>query len=442
MMALFNGGLRSLIPHRDVKDADDAVNRLEEELEGKRKAKAKQSPAPPPAGGASADKSAGKAGPQQAEKKVSVVSEDVGVSGTESDIPPADDAALPAPPKPLVTPLTFDDLEVGGETVQKKESKESARQPAIRPEIKEVAPRPEVASSEEDMWDKHEEEVQHILIADINVNASQPRRSFSKVAMAELSSSIEQHGILQPLVVRRTAGGYELIAGERRLRAAKSLGWGKVPCVVRRGVETGASQLELALIENIQREDLNPVEEALAYRQLNEEYGMTHEEIGKRVGRSRVGITNAIRVLQLPEEVQQGVRDGVISSGHAKAILMIPDAEKQVRFYRHLVAEGLTVRKAETRARRIQRTMQLDDPMREKRRGRSAFEIKYSGRLEDYFGFDARVRFIDSMNRFEIVFRTYSQQEIEELIGRLLGERALPKKIDKDVIEAHEEDEE
>jgi ParB family chromosome partitioning protein len=211
---------------------------------------------------------------------------------------------------------------------------------------------------------------------------------------------------------------------------------------VRRGVETGASQLELALIENIQREDLNPVEEALAYRQLNEEYGMTHEEIGKRVGRSRVGITNAIRVLQLPEEVQQGIREGVISSGHAKAILMIPDAEKQVRFYRHLVAEGLTVRKAETRARRIQRTMQLDDPMREKRRGRSAFEIKNSGKLEDHFGFDARVRFLDAMNRFEIVFRTYSQEEVEELIGRLMGERPLPKKVDRDVIEAHEDEEE
>jgi ParB family chromosome partitioning protein len=415
MTALFNGGLRSLIPRRDVQDADDAVEELDKELE--KKTKQEEEPT---------------------EKIVSVVSEDDEVL----EAPAPEETVVAAPPKPLVTPLTFDDLEASGAVPEapapKKENKPAKKKAARKADVVPAA----AVESAEDMWDKHEEEVQHILISDIHVNSSQPRRSFSKEAMAELSGSIEQHGILQPLVVRRSEKGYELIAGERRLRAAKSLGWERVPCVVRRGVETGASQLELALIENIQREDLNPVEEALAYRQLNEEYGMTHEEIGKRVGRSRVGITNAIRVLQLPDEVQQGIREGVIASGHAKAILMIPDKEKQVRFYRHMVAEGLTVRKAETRARRIQRTMQLDDPMREKRRGRSAFEIKNSGKLEDHFGFDARVRFLEAMNRFEIVFRTYSQEEVEELIGRLMGERALPKKVDRDVIEAHEDEEE
>jgi len=112
---------------------------------------------------------------------------------------------------------------------------------------------------------------------------------------------------------------------------------------------------------------------------------------------------------------------------------MIPDDEKQIRFYRHLVEEGLTVRKAETRARRIQRTMKLDDPMREKRQGRGSYEVKYSGKLEDYYGFDAKVRFLEQNNRFEVIFRCYSLEEIEELIGRLMGKRPLPKKVDEDV---------
>jgi ParB family chromosome partitioning protein len=416
MRNVFKGGLRSLIPHRDVEDPDDILDRLDEEPDaGKPKQEEKPS----------------------GSRQVNVVSEDEENKISER-VP--DEPSTTLPPKPLVTPLTFD-----GDLGVSEEPAEEAQKDTVKPLTVSKKKEPQKVASQtpaqDESWDKHEKNVHHIPIAQIRVNASQPRHSFAKEPMKELTSSIEQHGILQPLVVRRAEDGYELIAGERRLRAAKSLGWERVPCVVRRGVQTSASRLELALIENIQRQDLNPIEEALAYRQLNEEYGMTHEEIGRRVGRSRVGITNAIRVLQLPDEVQQGLIQGTISTGHAKAILMIPDQEKQVRFYRHLVEEGLTVRKAETRARRIQRTMQLDEPMREKRKGRSAFEIKSSGKLEDHFGFDTRVRFLDSMNRFEVVFRCYSQEEIEELVGRLLGTRALPKKVDKDVIEAHEEEE-
>jgi ParB family transcriptional regulator, chromosome partitioning protein len=421
----FKGGLSSLIPHHDVEDADEAVDRLDEELSEE----------------AAEPRVSRK---RSGEKRVNVVSEDDEKQETKAPYVGAEEEkeeAAPAPQKPLVTPLTFDDTDS-----EPAEKPATPAAPAAKTHVKARA-----AEKAADKlsgtklgagWDKHEKDVRHIPMSDIRVNASQPRHSFDKTKMTELTNSIEQHGILQPLVVRQAEKGYELVAGERRLRAAKALGWDKVPCVVRRDVRSSASRLELALIENIQRQDLNPVEEALAYRQLNEEYGMTHEEIGRRVGRSRVGITNAIRVLQLPDEVQQGIIDGKISTGHAKAILMIPDAEKQVRFYSHLVEEGLTVRKAETRARRIQRTMQLDEPLRQKRKGRSAFEIKYSGKLEDHFGFDARVKFVDEMNRFEVIFRTYSQIEIEELLGRLLGTRSLPKKVDKDVIEAQAEEEE
>ncbi|MBI4021832.1 MAG: ParB/RepB/Spo0J family partition protein [Candidatus Andersenbacteria bacterium] len=394
MKNILKGGLRSLIPHRQVEDADDVLELLDEETDAGRNEAAVKRPV---------------GRPRKADKvsRVNVVSADEEGETTDEQA-----AQLVRPEKPLVTPLTID-MEEKVETP-----------PSVRREDKTAM------TGGRGMWDKHEEQVHHIQIAAIAINRSQPRRMFGETEMAELTNSIAMHGILQPLVVRRLGGGFELIAGERRLRAAKSLGWDRVPCVVRRDVRGNASRLELALIENIQRKDLNPVEEAMAYRQLNEEYGMTHEEIGRRVGRSRVGITNAIRVLQLPEEVQQGLANGTISEGHAKAVLMIPDREKQVRFFQHMVAEGLTVRKAETRARRIQRTMELDDPLREKRKGRSRFEIKYSGLLEDRYGFDARVQFVGQRNRFEITFRSYSQEEVEELIGRLLGTRPLPKKLD------------
>ncbi len=421
MKNILKGGIMSLIPKRGVADADDVLDRIEEE-EGvvKRKVnRVKMAGGPAsPAGG-------------PVKQKVSVVAEE---EGEEEEITEA------TPEKPLVTPLTIDvDDEEEGEGEEKTEEESAGEFEEEGEEksegVREEAVVAEVAREESAMWDKHEGDVQHVAVGDIQINPSQPRRKFDEVEMQELTDSIAQHGILQPLVVRRRKGGYELVAGERRLRAAKRLGWDYVPCVVRRGVRSEAARIELALIENIQREDLNPVEEAMAYQQLNEEYGMTHEEIGQRVGRSRVGITNTIRILQLPEEVRKGLVNGTISAGHARAILMIPDEEKQKRFYRHLVAEGLTVRKAETRARRIQRTMGLDDPLRRKRRGRTAFEIEYSGRLEDRYGYDAKLRFNEDKNRFEVMFKCHNQRDIEELLGMLLGTRPLPEKMDKDVIE-------
>ncbi len=287
-----------------------------------------------------------------------------------------------------------------------------------------VAP---VAASEDEDWDRHENNVEHIALGDITINPLQPRRSFDPEEMEELKASIEQHGILQPLVVRRLEGGkYELIAGERRLRATKSLEWTKVPAVVRRNVASDDTRLVYALIENVQRENLNPIEEAQAYDQLNKEYGLTHEEIGERVGKTRVRITNIMRVLKLPAEIQRGLSEGKITSGHAKAILMIPDEEKQIKFYQHMLEEGLTVRKAETRARRIQRTMNITDAQRKRIGTRHPLAQRYSPMLEDRFGYDARIKYNEPSNRFEIVFRAHNNTELEELVGRMLGTAAMP----------------
>lgn len=418
MKRVIKGGLQSLIPKRDVKDADEVIERLDDEGEliG--------------VGGEEASDERMEV-ESSASKKVTVIEEsEVGDDAGAEET--AGDEELAKPSKPLVTPLKIDvDDEDDGEA---EESDDPSASPSVSRKSGMAAPsvRHDRAQGgvDAEKWDKHEEDVQHVAIGDIKINPSQPRRQFDPVGMEELASSIEQHGILQPLVVRRRKRGYELIAGERRLRAAKSLGWNRVPCVVRRDVSSDASRIEMALIENIQRQDLNAVEEAMAYKQLNEEYGMTHEEIGQRVGRSRVGVTNTIRVLQLAAEIQRGMIEGKISAGHGRAILMIPDEDKQIRFYRHLLEEGLTVRKAETRARRIQRTMDVDDPMRRKRKGRSAFEIKYSGLLEDRYGYDAHIRFNEVKNRYEVYFKCHSQQEIKELLGRLLGTEPLPGSAD------------
>lgn len=469
MKNVFRGGLRSLIPNRKVQDADDVLDELEDdELDQEEETEEAKPGRKLPI--ALEDE-------QEEEEPAEDVKQAEVKNTTEEE-----EEVWKAPAAPQVTPLQidFDDdegpdlklqqakktkakvpvkakpndlaIKIEERPRQKKlvvEDSESVPEPMlVDDQIQDSQPVEEIRSARVsadkpasgNIWDKHEGDVQHVKVGEIGINPNQPRRRFDKVDMEELKKSIAQHGILQPLVVRRTDEGFELVAGERRLRAAKDLGWEKVPCVIRRDVTSGASRLELALIENIQREDLNPVEEALAYKQLNEEYGMTHEEIGERVGRSRVGITNIIRVLQLPEEIQRGLIDNKISPGHAKAILMIPDEEKQLRFYRHLVEEGLTVRKAETRARRIQRTMRLDDPMRRKRKGRTAFEMKYSGVLEDRYGFDAKVRFDEHKNRYEVVFRCFNKDEIDQLLGRLTGTESLPEESqDKDVIDADED---
>ncbi len=360
-----------------------------------------------------------------------------------------EDAAV-IPKKPLVTPISFDDEraktprkiavnEVEEEVIEET-SEEVAKAPVEQPTMMQS---PVVAQDdgklEGELWDQHEASVQHIVIGDITINPFQPRRTFDSSEMQDLKESIERNGILQPLVVHRLdSGAYELIAGERRLRAAKSLKWDKVPCVVRREIKSDTSRLVYALIENIQRQNLNPIEEAQGYMQLNRDFGLSHEEIGQRVGKSRVGITNIVRVLQLPVEIQRGVSEGKITMGHAKAILMIPDAEKQIRFYHHLVEEGLTVRKAEVRARRIQRVTNPDG-ISSKKIGRGnthPLALKYSPVLEDRYGYNANVKYNEDKHFFEVIFRVENDVDLGVLCGRLMGTEELPPQdLDKDVME-------
>jgi ParB family chromosome partitioning protein len=186
-------------------------------------------------------------------------------------------------------------------------------------------------------------------VADIHPNPLQPRRQFSEASLEELADSLKRHGLLQPVVVSRSAGGgYELIAGERRWRAARLAGLERIPAVLR---ETAgdADQLALALIENLQREDLTPIEEARAYHHLRAELGLSQEEIARGVGKERSTVANALRLLQLPLAVQELVDSGELSAGHARALVGVGDGEKQTTLARRCVREGWSVRDLERR---------------------------------------------------------------------------------------------
>ena len=185
-----------------------------------------------------------------------------------------------------------------------------------------------------------------VNINDIEPNREQPRKTFDEEALSELAASIGEHGIIQPLVVRPIAdGGYQLIAGERRWRAARIAGLNEVPVVIRE--ITDSELLELALVENLQREDLNPIEEAQGLSLLMETYEMTQEQAAKRVGKSRPAVANAIRLLLLPPSVVDMVRDGKISAGHARALLALSDNEKIKELADRIIKKGMSVRDTE-----------------------------------------------------------------------------------------------
>jgi len=204
-------------------------------------------------------------------------------------------------------------------------------------------------------------DLQQIRVADISPNRFQPRRTFTEPELAELEASIKANGLLQPVVVRaRGDGKWELVAGERRLRAVSRLGWSEIPAVVRDFDDR--AMLTLALVENLQRADLNPLEEAEGYQRLIDEFGLTQQQVADAVGKDRTSITNLLRVLTLQPAVRQLVERGHISAGHARALLPIKDERRQLDLANEIVARQLSVREVEARARTM--TAQPDTPTR------------------------------------------------------------------------------
>jgi len=203
--------------------------------------------------------------------------------------------------------------------------------------------------------DKHDKpmpvEILSVIdIRSIRLNPRQPRKMFDKDKLDELADSIREHGVIEPVIVRPTDdGAYELVAGERRFRATVLAGLQSIPAVVR--IVDDRQSLELALIENLQREDISPLECAEAYRRLMDEFGLTQEQIAERVGKNRSTIANTLRLLNLPPEILESLSKGEITEGHARALLSVNDREKQLNFWRKVVSQGLSVRETERLSR-------------------------------------------------------------------------------------------
>jgi ParB family chromosome partitioning protein len=258
----------------------------------------------------------------------------------------------------------------------------------------------------------------------IEPNPRQPRRQMDEAALAELADSVREHGLLQPLVVTPLPPGagdgrprYRLVAGERRWQAAKIAGLVRAPVVVRD--VTPRELLELALVENVQRADLNPLELATAYRQLAEEFGLTQEQIGRRVGKSRFAVANTLRLLQLPAAVQQAVLDGQLTEGHARAILGLPDAEDQRRLAAQAVQGGLSVRQTEELVRRLQ---QAPPPGGRRGPGRpvDAGAVELEDRFREALGTKVSLTRTRRGGRLTIFY--YDDEQLQALYDRLAGE--------------------
>ena len=198
---------------------------------------------------------------------------------------------------------------------------------------------------------ENEDRVLYVDINDIRPNSAQPRKNFDEVKLGELASSIKTNGVIQPLIVRESTNGYELVAGERRWRAARMSGLRTVPCIVRNFDDR--QNAIVAIIENMQREDLDPIEEALGLKSMTEKYGFTQEQVSASLGRSRTYITNSIRLLKLPEEIQQYVSSGQMSAAHGRTIINIPDKARQKEIADKIIRNDLSVRATERLAEKV-----------------------------------------------------------------------------------------
>ncbi|MBI4844781.1 MAG: ParB/RepB/Spo0J family partition protein [Nitrospirae bacterium] len=256
-------------------------------------------------------------------------------------------------------------------------------------------------------------DILEIDIGSIAPNDYQPRRFFDDRALDELAASIKEKGVIQPVIVRRvTEGSYQLIAGERRWRAAAKAGLVKIPVVIKEAAPEDT--LEIALIENIQREDLNPLETADAFQRLIRDFNLTHEDVSKKVGKDRATVTNYLRILKLPADVKRWIAEGSLSMGHAKALLQIDDPAAQTAAAKKIIQNGLSVREAEALGRKTSKTRPRPKP------GRDPQIASLEEKLIQSLG--TKVRLIHKgKKRGKIEIEYYSLEELDRLLEILVG---------------------
>lgn len=250
-----------------------------------------------------------------------------------------------------------------------------------------------------------------LRLDEIEPNRAQPRKEFSEEALTELADSIAQHGIIQPLLVRPLmGGGYQIVAGERRWRASRRAGLSEIPVIVKE--LTDNQVMELALIENLQREDLTPIEEALGYQTLIDSYGFTQEAVAKSMGKSRPAITNSLRLLQLPHEVLEFLKNGVISAGHARALLALNDEKSMVRLAKKIEKDALSVRELERLVKLAIKQKPENIAIRTKSKMQYYQEVELA--LHDYLGRKVTVEGTKKRGVLQIEF--YGEEDLAELI--------------------------
>lgn len=278
----------------------------------------------------------------------------------------------------------------------------------------------------EDSSSLKKEPIFYIETNKIKPNPQQPRKDFDEAGLKALAGSIYEHGILQPLILTKyeydTPRGrgveYFLVAGERRLRAAKLAGLPTVPAIIKHADLSERQKLELALIENVQREDLNALEKAQAFEALAKEFNLTQAEIAKRIGKSREAVANAMRLLDLPQAVKRGLFEKKISEGHAKVILAVAGIDKQIALYEEVVKNGLSVRETESLAKNL-KTGAAGGFAAKKETGLDFESREAVRRLEDAFG--TKVALTKNKGRGKIVIEFFSDEEFKNIIGKILS---------------------
>ena len=253
-----------------------------------------------------------------------------------------------------------------------------------------------------------------VPLARISPNPYQPRHRIDDAVLEELAASIREHGVLQPVLVTETLDGYQLVAGERRVRAARLVGLERIPALVRQLADR--AQLEVALVENVQRADLDPIDEALAYRQLIEEFGLTQEHVAERVGKARATVANTLRLLDLHPDVQAAIADGRLTEGHGRALGGLP-VDGQVHVVGTVIGQGLSVRQTEELVRRLREPRPVREPGKPHRLDADLERVETD--LRERLG--TKVSLSRSRNGGRIVIEYYSDEELARLYERLIG---------------------
>ena len=269
-------------------------------------------------------------------------------------------------------------------------------------------------NNKENTKENHEYKEVFINISLVEPNRNQPRKEFDKESLSELANSIKQYGILQPIIVQKNGDMYAIIADERRWRAAKEAGLTEVPVIVRDYDKQKV--MEISIIENIQREDLNPIEEAMAYQSLMEEYGLKHDELAEKVSKNRSTITNSMRLLKLSKNIQQMLIDGRISTGHAKVLLSVEDINEQEKIAQELIDKSLSVRELEKLVKKYTKPRKKKDDKDDK--DYSLFYREYEDRLKDILGTKVQINTKDK-NKGRIEIDYYSAAELERIVELL-----------------------